>query len=194
MMAAENRRASEEEKDERPILSPFREHAMKSFLSRFGSFVLFVLSGFDRLRLAGESRRLNHGRGVESYRWQQRIRFKDFTDPAQQRTDQLRQATEALAPQQDVPLLPLNSPTIDKEATARQLAQPQPGRCGRSAVLSCVESCTTYRLRSNGRGLIAPRKETARCLHYYHYFQHPPPGTVLRAAAKLVSLQRPRRP
>ena len=30
---------------------------MKTFLSRFGSLVLFVLSGFDRLRLAGESRR-----------------------------------------------------------------------------------------------------------------------------------------
>src|SRR5262249_16834661 len=30
---------------------------MKSFLSHFGSFVLFVLSGFDRLRLAGESRK-----------------------------------------------------------------------------------------------------------------------------------------
>jgi hypothetical protein len=51
---------------------------MKSFLSRFGSFVLFVLSGFDRLRLVGESRLLNHSRGVQSYLWQQRILFRDF--------------------------------------------------------------------------------------------------------------------
>lgn len=28
---------------------------MKSFLLRFGSLVAFVLSGFDRLRLVGES-------------------------------------------------------------------------------------------------------------------------------------------
>jgi hypothetical protein len=146
---------------------------MKSFLSRFGSFVLFVLSGFDRLRLAGESRLLNHGRGVESYLWQQRIPFTDFPAHAQELTQQLRQRTEGLAREQDVPLLPLNSPSIDKEATALQLAQHQPGRPGRIAVLSCVESCAAYRLRKNAQGLIEPRKEVAKCLHYYHYFQHP---------------------
>jgi hypothetical protein len=145
---------------------------MNSFLSRFGSFVLFVLSGFDRLRFAGESRLLNHGRGVQSYLWQQRILFKDFPAHAQQLTHTLRQHTEALAQEEDVPLLALNSPAIDKEATARQLAQRHPGRQGRIAVLSCVESCSTYRLRKNARGLIEPRKELAKCLHYYHYFQH----------------------
>src|SRR6516165_10649766 len=127
---------------------------MKSFLSRFGSFVLFVLSGFDRLRLAGESRLLNHSRGVQSYLWQQRILFKDFPAHAQQLTHHLRQATVALAQEQDVPVRPLDSPAIDKEATARDLAQRRPARLGRIALLSCVESCTTYRLRKNGRGLI----------------------------------------
>jgi hypothetical protein len=145
---------------------------MHSFLSRFGSFVLFVLSGFDRLRFAGDSRLLNHGRGVQSYLWQQQILFKDFPAHAQQLTHSLRQRTEALARDQDVPLLPLNSPSIDKEATALQLAQRHPGRTGRIAVLSCVESCATYRLRKNAQGLIEPRKEVAKCLHYYHYFQH----------------------
>src|SRR6516225_4645 len=114
-----------------------REHAVKSFLSRFGSFVLFVLSGFDRLRLAGESRLLNHGRGVESYLWQQRILFKDYPAHAQRLTDTLRRHTETLAREQGVPLQPLNSPTIDKEATARELAQGQAAPTGRIAVLSC---------------------------------------------------------
>lgn len=145
---------------------------MRSFLSRFGSFVLFVLSGFDRLRLVGESRLLNHGRGVESYLWQQNILFTDFPAHAEYLTNMLRQGTEALANEQGIPLLPLNSPNIDKEATALQLAQRRPGRLGRIAVLSCVESCSTYRLRKNERGLIEPRKEAAKCLHYYHYFQH----------------------
>jgi hypothetical protein len=145
---------------------------MKTFLSRFGSLVLFVLSGFDRLRLAGESRLLNHARGVQSYLWQRRILFKDFPAHAEALTQTLRQGTEALAKEEGVPLRPLNSPDIDKEATALQLAQQQPGRLGRIAVLSCVESCSTYRLRKNARGLIEPRKEAAKCLHYYHYFQH----------------------
>jgi hypothetical protein len=53
---------------------------MKTFLSRFGSLVAFVLSGFDRLRLAGESRLLNHALGVQSYLWQRQILCKDFPD------------------------------------------------------------------------------------------------------------------
>jgi hypothetical protein len=149
---------------------------MKSFLSRFGSLVLFVLSGFDRLRFAGESRLLNHARGVQSYLWQQQILFKDFPAHAQRLTRTLCCRTKALAQEQDVPLLPLNSPAIDKEAAALQLASGRPPRQGRIAVLSCVESCSVYRLRKNAQGLIEPRKEIGKCLHYYHYFRHPQLG------------------
>lgn len=145
---------------------------MKSFLSRFGSLVLFVLSGFDRLRFCGESRLLNHARGVESYLWQRKILFKDYPEHAEHLTKTLREGTEALAAKQGVPLRYLNSPDIDKEATALELAPRNPGRLGRIALLTCLESCTTYRLRKNERGLIEPRKEPGRCLHYYHYFQH----------------------
>jgi hypothetical protein len=109
---------------------------------------------------------------VQSYLYQQQILFKDFPAHALQLTQTLRQQTEALASEQDVPLLPLNRPATDKEATALQLAQRQPGRTGRIALLSCVESCATYRLRQNAQGLIEPRKEVGKCLHYYHYFQH----------------------
>ena len=147
---------------------------MKSFLSRFGSLVALVLSGFDRLRLAGASRLLNHARGVESYLWQQKILFKDYPAHAEELTQTLRRQTESRACEQGVPFRYLNSPDIDKEATALELQQqqPQPQPLGRIAVLSCLESCSTYRLRKNAGGHIEPRKEPGRCLHYYHYFQH----------------------
>lgn len=145
---------------------------MKSFLSRFGALVCFVLSGFDRLRLAGDSRLLNHARGVQSYLWQRRVHFKDFTDHAADLTTTLREGTVADAQQQGVPHCYLNSPTIDKEATALRLIQGEPGRLGRIALLSCLESCSTYKVRKNKDGLIELRKEPGRCLHYYHYFQH----------------------
>jgi hypothetical protein len=145
---------------------------MKTFLSRFGSLVLFILSGFDRLRLSGESRLLNHALGVQSYLWQRKVLFKNFPNHAEQLTRTLRAGTEALAKEQGVPLCYLNSPDIDKEATALALAQQQPGRLGRIALLTCLESCSTYRLRKNKNGLIELRKEPGRCLHYYHYFQH----------------------
>src|SRR5206468_12893839 len=92
---------------------------MKSFLSRFHALVLFTLSGFDRLRFCGESRLLNHARGVQSYCYQQRVLFKDFPDHAEALTKTLRNETDKQ--RGDVPLKYLNSPTIDKEATHLQL-------------------------------------------------------------------------
>ncbi len=149
---------------------------MKSFLARFGAFVCFVLSGFDRLRFRGESRLLNNARGVDSYLYQQHVRYVDFPKHAESLTKTLRSQTEARAKEDGVPLLPLNSPEIDKEAVALQLAHQHQRTTGRIAVLSCVELCGTYRLRKNAAGLVKPVKERGKCLHYYHYFLHPELG------------------
>jgi hypothetical protein len=146
---------------------------MKSFLARFGALVSFVLSGFDRLRFCGESRLLNHARGVQSYLYQRRIPFKDYPEHAEELTKTLRRQTEQRARADGVPLLHLDSPDTDKEAVALRLAQQHQRTTGRLALLTCVESCLTYRLRKDADGRVAPRKEKAKCLHYYHYFHHP---------------------
>jgi hypothetical protein len=143
---------------------------MTSFLARVGAYVAFVLSGFDRLRFAGESRLLNHARGVQSYCHQQRLLFKDFPAHAEQLTRRFRAQT--LQDLGDVPLQHLNSPDVDKEALALQLADRHGRRGGRVALLTCQESALTYRLRRNAQGLVEPRKEKTRCAHYYHYFRH----------------------
>ena len=145
---------------------------MKSFLSRFGGLISFILTGFDRLRFRGESRRLNNARGVDSYLYQHKIRYTDFPAHAQSLTKTLCEQTEKLAAQQGVPLQHLNSPTIDKETRALELAQRAQCTSGRVALLTCVESCSTYRLRKNNSGYIKPVKERGKCLHYYHYFLH----------------------
>jgi hypothetical protein len=145
---------------------------MKSFVSRFGTLIFLVLSGFDRLRFRGDSRLLNNVRGLDSYLYRQRIRYIDFPDHCQALTKSLRVQTEQQARQQGVPLKPLNSPEIDKEACALELGATHPGPAGRLAVLSCVELCWTYRLRKNASGWVKPVKERAKCVHYYHYFQH----------------------
>jgi hypothetical protein len=75
---------------------------MKSFLSRYVSLICFVLSDFDRLRFCGESRLLNHSRGVQSYLHQQRILFKDYPDHAQGLTRPLRRQTDEQAEQEGV--------------------------------------------------------------------------------------------
>src|SRR5262245_2606154 len=142
---------------------------MKSFLSRFGGLVLFVLSGFDRLRFRGDSRLLNNARGVDSYLYQQQVRYTDFPEHAERLTPPLRRAPEARSKPYGLPLQPPNSPAIDKEAVALALAAQQQRTSGPIAVLSCVESCGVYRLRKNAIGWIKPVKIPGKCLHYYHY-------------------------
>jgi hypothetical protein len=146
---------------------------MKSFLSRFGALVCFVLSGFDRLRFVGESRRLSSARGVDSYLYQHNIRYTDFPDHAEHLTKSLRAATVQQAQADGIPLMHLDSPTTDKETRALELAGVHPSFSGRIAVLSSVESCSTYRLRRNDVGWVKPVKERAKCAHYYHYYLHP---------------------
>jgi hypothetical protein len=143
---------------------------MKSFLARFGALLLSALTGFDRLRFRGDSRLLNHTRGVHSYLYQQRIRHTDFADHAQRLTQSLRRRTEDAAQADGVPLRHLDSPNLDKEAIARELAQQHGRHTGRLALLTCVESCSTYRPRKNAEGLLEIRKEPGKCLHYYHYY------------------------
>jgi hypothetical protein len=149
---------------------------VKSFLSHFGHLVRFVLSGFDRLRLRGESRLLNNARGLDSYLYQQAVRYTDFPRHAEALTKDFCAQTEAAARAEGVPLRHLNSPQIDKEALALELARQQGRSSGRVALLSCVELCATYRLRKNDVGWVKPVKEAGKCLHYYHYLLHPELG------------------
>jgi hypothetical protein len=134
--------------------------------------IRFVLSGFDRLRFRGDSRMLNNERGVDSYLYGQNIRYVDFPKHCERLTKTLCEQTEKSAKEQGVPLRYLNSPATDKEAIARQLITANPHASGRLIVLSCVEACSTYRLRKNSEGMVKPVKEPAKCVHYYHYFQH----------------------
>jgi hypothetical protein len=151
---------------------------MKSFLARCASLIHFVLSGFDRLRFRGESLLLSNQRGVDSYLYRRRIRYVDFMDHCQQLTLTLCQQTDRLAAAQGVPVKHLNSPKIDKESTALELAARQPcsAPAGRIALITAVESCFTYRLRKNHEGRAYPVKEEGKCKHYYHYFLHPELG------------------
>lgn len=145
---------------------------MKSFLSRFGALISLVLSGFDRLRLVGDSRLLNNARGVDSYLYQQRVRYVDFPAHAAELTHRLRTQTEQRAKDNGVPVQHLNCADVDKEALALELAQRHQRTTGPIAVLTSVETCLTYSLRKNEMGWVKPVKEWRKCLHYYHYFRH----------------------
>src|ERR1700734_1285956 len=145
---------------------------MKAFLSRFGAFVLSVLSGFDSLRFRGCSRLLGNVRGVHSYLYQHDLLIKEYPQHSAQLTKTLVRGSEALAAADGDRIHYLNSSNIDKEATALAIAQQRGRSSGRIAILSCVESCRTLRVRKNDRGHIDLYAEPGRCQHFYHYFLH----------------------
>lgn len=145
---------------------------MKTFLLRFGALILSVLSGFDRLRFRGCSRLLSNARGVHSYLYQHDLLIKEYAKHTEQLTKELVRGTEALAQADGDRVHYLNSPTIDKEATALEVARRRGLSTGRIAILSCVESCRVFRVRKNDRGHIDLYAEPGRCQHFYHYFLH----------------------
>src|SRR5258708_14926165 len=106
---------------------------MQQFIEKFGERIQGVLSGFDRLVFRGSLRRLNYGHwdpalqamvavGMEQYLWQNGILFKHYSDHVKQISERLKR--ESLKPfeQQQLPVVFLRSPQVDKEELARRLA------------------------------------------------------------------------
>src|SRR5262249_16846330 len=96
-----------------------KSNAMTSFLQRFGSQILGVLSGFDRIRFRGTLLRLAHVAGLSNWLGAKGILLKDFPREAEALTDQLRQALDTRALEAGRPVEYLPGYT-DKEALVRE--------------------------------------------------------------------------
>lgn len=150
---------------------------MKSFLQRFGAFVLGVLHGFDRLRFRGSKRLLCYPAGVLCYLSKVHVRLMDYKEHyAKDTTLTLCRAIETEAKQAGLYRY-LNNCQESKEEVARRMAAEQGRRQGLIAVLGCVEPCQIVQVRGNPETKkLEPRLEFGKCLHYYHYYLDPDYG------------------
>src|ERR1700682_4422799 len=152
---------------------------MDTFLRRFSEKVIGVLHGFDRLRFRGSRRGLCYPTGLLGFLWHMHILLKDFGDFAQDTTNTLCQAIETRARELEVPTTYLASSADSKEERALANAREQGRTSGLIAVLSCVEPCRSWVVRSNAEtGKLEPRLEGRKCLHYYHYSLDPQYGLM----------------
>lgn len=144
---------------------------MKSFLQRFGSFVVGILQGFDRLRLRGSKRQLCFASGAASYLGHIGVKLVDYKKFAKAITADVCRSIEKEATEAGIYRY-LNSSKISKEKTALALAAGHGRSEGPIAVLGCVEPCQVLQVRLNRKtGWLEPRIEVGKCLHYYHYYQ-----------------------
>ena len=152
---------------------------MKTFIQRFGSKILGVLHGFDRIRFRGTRRFLANVAGMLNFLWHRQVLLKDFKAFAGVITAEVRQAAEEVALKQGRPIEYLHNSVMDKEAWVRQLAKRDGIQQGLIGVLKAVECCWSYEVGPNrAKKKLELRGKPSKCLHYYHYFMDPEVGLV----------------
>jgi hypothetical protein len=152
---------------------------MKTFLQRFGNLIKGTLSGFDRLRFRGTRRLLANVGGLKHFLWHSRVLLKDFDKYVQGTTSTLCTAIEKAAKESGRPLVYVASGNENKGNLVEEVMKRDGIREGLIGVWSCVEVCSSYVIFKNKYThklelRIRPRK----CLHYYHYYQHPQLGLL----------------
>ena len=145
---------------------------MTSFLQRFGSQILGVLSGFDRIRLRGTLPRLANVAGLSRWLEVMGIRLTDFPREAEAYTKRLRNALDTKADAAGRPVKYLEGYT-NKEVLVQQRRQ-----CdgvtpdGLVCAFSTLEHCTSYDIQRDAKArTIRLRRRRRKCLHYYFYFE-----------------------
>jgi len=149
----------------------------KSFIHQFGSLIKCALGGWDRLRFHASLRPLFSPSWMRTYLLAAKVRLADFAQHAQALTFRLSQESQNLAAAAGRPYHYLRSPQISKEQFIEAIASRDRVRQGLIAVLGTVEPCLamTVRGRSDRRWL-QPVREQRKCLHLYHYYEHPVVG------------------
>jgi hypothetical protein len=138
---------------------------MQPFLSRFGSLVTGVLSGFDRLVLRGTLRSVVHGPRMMAYLSRVNVLRKDFAGWVKERSAHIKAAADQAAAAQRRPQLYLNSAATSKEDLARTIAQRDHITEGLVTVLRAVEPCMSFEVHCNRAAkTIEIRSRQRKCL------------------------------
>jgi hypothetical protein len=126
-----------------------------------------VLRGELRVLYAAE-------RGMPQFLKTNGVLLKDFREYVHRTSIRLKEASLAVARQQQRPILYMRSPKASKEDQARQIQQQDGIRQGLICVLTCVEPCMSYSVVPNAKTKQLDLKlEQRQCLHLYHYWMHP---------------------
>lgn len=152
---------------------------MQGFLQKCGGCVTGVLHGFDRLRFRGTFRLLANVQGMSRFLSHMNVLLKDAGQWMRRHSDQMEKASLKQADKLGRPVQYINDPSLRKEQVAMEIARRDGIESGLVCVLTAVEICNSYDIQRNHDKKIlelVPRRR--KCLHLYHYFQHPQLGLM----------------
>jgi hypothetical protein len=146
----------------------------KSFMNRFGSLLKCALGGWDRLRFHASLRPLFSPQWMRTYLCAAKVRLVDFAAHAQALTERLLQEAQKGAVAAHRPYHFLRSSQTSKEDFIEDIARRDSVRSGLIALLGAVEPCLAVTVRGRrDRRWLEPVLEQRKCLHLYHYYEHP---------------------
>jgi hypothetical protein len=146
---------------------------MVEFIRRHAASVTGVISGFDRLRFRGTWRRISSADGLGSFLHFMGVLLKDAGKWMNERTEEVKKASLAMAERQDRPVKYLSDPSARKEDIAREIAQRDQIKEGLVCVLTAVEPCCSFDIhRNRQKKQLELVSRWRKCLHLYHYYQH----------------------
>jgi hypothetical protein len=138
------------------------------------SKVIGMISGWDRLRFRGTVRLLAHVAGLMRFLSYTGRLLKDFGAHAEALSRQTRAESLAVAEAAGRPVVHLSSPGVCKEDVAREIQAKDRVKKGLICVLTAVEPCWSFNIRSNRQtGKLELVRAYRKCQHLYHYYQHP---------------------
>lgn len=146
------------------------ENAVEKFLSRYGSLVTGVLSGFDRIVFHGVLQPLIRKLGMYYFLKDAGIQLIDFKRFALETTERLKRAAVAEAERFKRPVKYLTSSRESKEDLAREILARDPVQEGLICVFTTLEPCMTFEYqRSQDRSERGLKLYPGKCLHLYQY-------------------------
>lgn len=133
-----------------------------------------TLSCLDRVVVTGTLPQICYAQGMTSYLYSKKIRIFDYPRFAEPFKEQIRENAEKTAKDNGINIEFVAKSHIRKEYLVQKVMDKRGNAPGLVHILSCMESCNTYRPwhdKSSGKTFL--KGSQSKCLHYYFYFIDP---------------------
>jgi len=143
---------------------------MELLNDRYASSILGVLTCLDRVVLTGTLPGACYAEGMTRYLYAHKIRIFDYPDFAKGFREIIRTQADALAKKHGIEIQFLINRSRRKESIVQDIIARRGNEPGLVAILSAMESCTSYKPWHNkATGKTYLKFDSGKCLHYYFY-------------------------